>query len=396
MRASRGEGRKGHPELRKGTFKYASALTGSRSFKHSITSKVYWEAEESNRAKSLERKKNRKSPRWDWRLDQISKTKCGWYRSFITLPKSIGRLKNLTELNLWNTKKIESLPDEIGNLTKLQRLNLSASRVSSLPKSIGKLKNLTDLDLYGAKKIESIPDGIGNLTNLQKLKLYHSGISSFPASIQNLKNLEELQLYNTEDVLHLPNKIGDLTNLRKLTISQLTIITALPAFLRKLANLWVLDLYRNGILKRVSSDQIIFDVTQQCRFLGCFGDCLDKENPEFQRLTNELSLNRPWSRVVCQNDNISFPPALWPLVLQKELCAFKPCYYCFRDDCFCRFDCANTLIQIDAVFHLLVEHGAKDIFFRQNWIHQSWREVCTHVAQNRRTHKTDSKYVWIS
>ena len=36
-RASKGYGRKGHPELRMGTFKYASALTGSRSAKLTTT-----------------------------------------------------------------------------------------------------------------------------------------------------------------------------------------------------------------------------------------------------------------------------------------------------------------------------------------------------------------------
>ena len=87
------------------------------------------------------------------------------------LPLSLGKLKNLTELDLRYTRKLESVPDEIGSLDNLQKLAARESYISSLPNSIGQLKNLKDLDLSRTKKLQSLPGEIGNLSNLHKLNV---------------------------------------------------------------------------------------------------------------------------------------------------------------------------------------------------------------------------------
>ncbi|WP_082292438.1 leucine-rich repeat domain-containing protein [Leptospira noguchii] len=65
-----------------------------------------------------------------------------------TLPKEIGKLKNLQELDLIGNQ-LTTLPKEIGNLQKLQYLDLAHNQLTTLPKEIGKLKKLNVLDLTG-------------------------------------------------------------------------------------------------------------------------------------------------------------------------------------------------------------------------------------------------------
>ncbi|EMS89038.1 leucine-rich repeat domain-containing protein, partial [Leptospira noguchii] len=50
-----------------------------------------------------------------------------------TLPKEIGQLKNLQELDLHNNQ-LATLPKEIGQLKNLQFLNLSQNQLSSKEK----------------------------------------------------------------------------------------------------------------------------------------------------------------------------------------------------------------------------------------------------------------------
>ncbi|WP_001011290.1 leucine-rich repeat domain-containing protein, partial [Leptospira interrogans] len=50
---------------------------------------------------------------------------------FKTLPKEIGKLKNLQELNL-NKNQLTILPKEIGQLKNLRKLNLSANQIKTI------------------------------------------------------------------------------------------------------------------------------------------------------------------------------------------------------------------------------------------------------------------------
>ena len=61
------------------------------------------------------------------------------------LPDSIGKLTNLTELDLYSDRGFSEFPECIGQLKNLTTLNLN--KLSELPQSIGQLKNLTSLNL---------------------------------------------------------------------------------------------------------------------------------------------------------------------------------------------------------------------------------------------------------
>nr|DAD47525.1 TPA_asm: hypothetical protein HUJ06_017462 [Nelumbo nucifera] len=64
------------------------------------------------------------------------------------LPASIGKLNDVTELNL-SENRIMALPSTIGSLKALMKLDVHANQLISLPDSFGDLINLTDLDLQG-------------------------------------------------------------------------------------------------------------------------------------------------------------------------------------------------------------------------------------------------------
>ena len=64
----------------------------------------------------------------------------------LVVPRCIGALTNLQELDLYSTTKLQRLPEEIGRLRKLYKLNLSYSNILHLPFSMGKLKANEDKD----------------------------------------------------------------------------------------------------------------------------------------------------------------------------------------------------------------------------------------------------------
>ncbi|XP_062162226.1 receptor-like protein EIX2 [Alnus glutinosa] len=139
------------------------------------------------------------------------------------LPYSLGGLKNLKTIYLFESSFGGSIPDSIGNLTSLQTLYLSLSSVGgSIPDSIGNLTSLQTLYLSLSSVGGSIPDSIGNLMSLQELYLYLSGSSvggSIPDSIGNLTSLQELDLsYNQMNGV-IPESIGKLSMLVSLSLS---------------------------------------------------------------------------------------------------------------------------------------------------------------------------------
>jgi hypothetical protein len=123
-------------------------------------------------------------------------------------------------------------------------------------------------------------------------------------------------------------------------------------------------------------NQVLWDIVRQCPLLGCLGSIHGKvyeedeeehvRSPEYIRLDYEMSLNRARSRVVFRRDaRISFPTALWSLVLSKAVSAFDKYQVC---DKFCpcdKFGYYEPPTQADATFCLLSERGVKDIFIQQ-------------------------------
>ncbi len=180
-------------------------------------------------------------PGWLFQIKDLSLDLSGKKRT--TLPKSVTKLSNLTELDL-SFNQITNLPESIGKLSNLTVLYLSANEITKLPESIGKLSNLTELDL-SRNQITNLPESIGQLSNLRKLDLSCNQITKLPESIGKLSNLTELY-WSLNQITNLPESIGQLSNLTELYLWE-NKIKNLPESIGQLSNLRKLDLRGNQI-----------------------------------------------------------------------------------------------------------------------------------------------------
>jgi internalin A len=150
------------------------------------------------------------------------------YKALTVIPREIGDLKELEELDLAGNK-ISVIPPEIGNLSNLQRLDLQSNRLGSIPPQIGQLKNLKYLYI-GDNPLTSLPPEIGMLEDLLVLNL-SADITLIQDSRFSLLTL-------------LPPEIGRLTKLTKLDVSA-SKLTEIPAEIGNLSCLLSLDLGYN-------------------------------------------------------------------------------------------------------------------------------------------------------
>lgn len=173
-----------------------------------------------------------------------------------SLPSEIGRLQNLTELNvcnnqltsippeigqlqnltcLWlNMNELTSIPLQICGLQKLRELYLFKNKLTSIPPEIGRLENLAFLWL-SSNEITSIPSEIGQLHNLTNLLIYQNKLTSIPPEIGQLHNLEVLEV-QTNNLLSIPPEIGQLQNLIQLWVHNNN-LTSIPPEIGQLQNL---------------------------------------------------------------------------------------------------------------------------------------------------------------
>jgi Leucine-rich repeat (LRR) protein len=111
------------------------------------------------------------------------------------IPNSFSNLCNLQTLNLWSNNISGEVVEFLDGLSQcsnssLEYLDLSANSFlgGNLPYSLGGLKKLKTIYLFQTSVGGSIPNSIGNLTSLQELDLYGSSVGgSISDSIGNLK-----------------------------------------------------------------------------------------------------------------------------------------------------------------------------------------------------------------
>jgi len=113
--------------------------------------------------------------------------------SIASLPSSIGELKNLEELIIFDNSKLESLPEELFNCSKLTLLNLSNNKLISLSDKIGQLGNLKGL-ILDSNNLKSLPAGLCRCSKLDELRVRQNELTSLPDEIGNLVNLKIVNL----------------------------------------------------------------------------------------------------------------------------------------------------------------------------------------------------------
>ncbi|MCF6236160.1 MAG: OmpA family protein [Gammaproteobacteria bacterium] len=128
------------------------------------------------------------------------------------VPKEIGGLACLEQLNLSNNSITGTIPKEIGSLVNLEILDLSNNLIEgTIPKEIKNLRNLKKLYLNGNSIKGTIPKETGSLANLEILDLSSNSIEgTIPEEIGNLVSLEILDLSSNALTGIVPKKIGDI------------------------------------------------------------------------------------------------------------------------------------------------------------------------------------------
>ncbi|XP_058096293.1 disease resistance RPP13-like protein 4 [Magnolia sinica] len=107
----------------------------------------------------------------------------------------IGSLQHLVYLYIEKTA-LRKLPDSIGNLRNLQILSLfDCPNLERLPSSITTLEKLTTFHIVSCDSFECMPEGLGNLSNLEQLSWFRSKNSRLKNGYQipQLKNLTKLR-----------------------------------------------------------------------------------------------------------------------------------------------------------------------------------------------------------
>ncbi|KAF5198735.1 Leucine-rich repeat receptor protein kinase msp1, partial [Thalictrum thalictroides] len=87
-----------------------------------------------------------------------------------TIPKEIGNIRTLEDLNIQDNRMGGPIPKELGNLVNLGRAMLGGNDFTGvLPDTFGNLKNLTDFRIDGVSFSGKIPEFFGNWTKLVRL-----------------------------------------------------------------------------------------------------------------------------------------------------------------------------------------------------------------------------------
>ncbi|CAK9880608.1 unnamed protein product, partial [Sphagnum jensenii] len=165
--------------------------------------------------------------------------------------------KDLRTLILSNCKALKELPKDIGKLLKLNDLNLAFCwSLKALPNSMFQLKQLKHLDLHFCFKLGCLPDSIVNLSQLKTFRLSQCHkLKNLPVEFGKLQSLVELDLSHCRQLGCLPDSVVNLSQLKTFRLSGCFNLKNLPVEFGKLQSLMELDL-------------------SHCRQLGCLPDSI--------------------------------------------------------------------------------------------------------------------------
>ena len=172
------------------------------------------------------------------------------------IPPELGNLANLTRLQLEDNQLTGSIPSELGNLEKMTVLNLSRNRLSGpLPSALGALTELTFFSAYANELTGAVPAVLGQLVNLTHLQLHDNALSGrIPAQLGNLTKLRNLRLQNNRLSGPIPAELGQLSDLQTLFMSANEFTGSIPAALGQLTSLSHLYLYDNALTGSIPAE----------------------------------------------------------------------------------------------------------------------------------------------
>lgn len=180
----------------------------------------------------------------------------------LSIPASIGDLRQLQHFEIDAYYLPERLPDAMGQLVNLESIEFGGDELY-LPifgDWILELKQLKKLKLvapHGFPNEDGVQEALTRLSQLESLSFHRHYVHEVPESIGNLTALKELNLSSRIGIL--PETIGQLSNLRKLGLSG-NELESLPVSLARLTQLEELDLSHQEA--EIDIAQSVKDMTQ--------------------------------------------------------------------------------------------------------------------------------------
>ncbi|QHO54443.1 hypothetical protein S83_005481 [Arachis hypogaea] len=147
-----------------------------------------------------------------------------------SIPKEIGTLTKLCNLDLSNNNLDGKLPPTLSNLTQLEYLDVSFNFLSGIiPSTLGHCKELISFSLASNQIEGPIPLELGNLTRLYYLDLSNNLLTDLiPSTFIQLVSLNDLNLGSNQIGGSIPVQIGNLTSLCSLDLSNNSFSGSIP------------------------------------------------------------------------------------------------------------------------------------------------------------------------
>ncbi|PWA78535.1 leucine-rich repeat protein [Artemisia annua] len=166
------------------------------------------------------------------------------------LPRKLGRLKNLSSIDLAYNQLRGTIPDSIGSLSLLKTFQMNINELEgSIPKTIGGLSSLEFLDLSFNKLNGSLPESIGQLGKLSFLTLHHNFFTGIVTEnhFTNLKFLGTLWIGDNKLVFKLNENWIPPFQLTVLRIGSCSLGPRFPSWVQSQTMLEELDLANANI-----------------------------------------------------------------------------------------------------------------------------------------------------
>jgi uncharacterized protein YjbI with pentapeptide repeats len=254
------------------------------------------------------------------------------------IPPELGKLTNLTDLDLSGNNFSGPIPPELGNLSNLESLNLGSNSLSGpIPSELGSLTSLQRLYLYDNSFSGPIPPKLGTLKNLTLLNFSNNSLSGLiPPELGRLINLEYFLLPHNILSGRIPLNLSRLAQLYWLDLSNNSLSGPIPQGLSSLAQLQRLDLSHNSLSGHIppelgntdifelhlSSNNLSGPIPPELGNLPILLD-LDLSNnnlsgpipPELGRLVDSQGLNLSFTDAFCKLPDLSHLGAITALGL---------------------------------------------------------------------------------
>ncbi|KAK4484495.1 hypothetical protein RD792_007078 [Penstemon davidsonii] len=169
-------------------------------------------------------------------------------QDFLTPLTKCNLSSNLLLLGLGDNGLNGVIPESLGKLRSLQRLEIYNNKLqSSIPHSFCDLKNLYYLSLRGNKLYGKLPSCLGDLISLREIYLNDNTFNSIPTTFWSNELLLNIYLGNNFFEGPVPQEIGNMKSAKEISLSGNQFSGGIPSSIEQLQFLTYLDLSNNKL-----------------------------------------------------------------------------------------------------------------------------------------------------